>query len=92
MRLRRVVPMLATAITLSTGAAAPAALALDNTAPSSGQPTTLVLHHPDSSVDWLIILGTAGGVTLLGSGLAANRRGARRATPRGTTIPTTGRS
>ncbi len=86
MRLRRVVPMLATAITLTAGAGAPAALALDNSAPSAGQTTTLVVHHPNSSVDWLLILGTAGGATLLGSGLAANHRGSRRATPRGATI------
>ncbi len=90
MRLRRAVPMLATVITLTAGATAPAALALDNTAPSAGQPAALA--HPSNSSDWLVVLGTAGCVTLLGSGLAANRRGARRATARGTTIPTTGRS
>lgn len=79
MRIHRAVPMFAAVASLAAGTA-PAAQAFDNSAPTAGQAATLTQHHPSASVDWLIALGTAGGITVLSGGLAAGRRSPRRPT------------
>ena len=80
MRLHRCMPMLATVVTLA-GVAAPVAEASQAMAPGGGlsQPAspTVVQHHSAGSVDWVIGIGTAAGLAVLGTGAVATRRNRR---------------
>ena len=80
MRLHRSVPVLAAALALA-GVSAPVASAHDAMAPSGGigQPTTVVQHHSTGSTDWIIGIGTATGIAVVGTGTAAGLRHRRRA-------------
>jgi hypothetical protein len=73
MRLRKSVPMLAAIVTLA-GAASPAhAVERVSNGGPSGQPTA-ISHHSDDSMDWIIGLGAATGLTVIGTGVAVSRR------------------
>ena len=77
MRTHRCVPTLAAVIAL----AAPAAPAYgaDIDAPGGGGTvSTVVAHQQASSSDWLIGVGAAAGVVLVGAGVAGSRRTSRR--------------
>jgi hypothetical protein len=81
MRLHRRGPVLAALATLAS-VGTPTALAQDAIAPSGGLPQTgsaVVAHHPSGSSDgWLIDVGVAGGVALVGVGFAGSQRTSRR--------------
>lgn len=78
MRLHRGVPMLAAVIAL---AGSPAASAYVQPAGGGGpirQPTALTQHHSGDSIGWVIGIGTAGGLAVVGSGVAAKRSQGRK--------------
>ncbi len=85
MRLHHRAPMLAAALALA-GTAAPTASA--HQMPSAGGPSVsgsstqrsaLVQSHSGDTIDWVIGLGTAGGLATIGIGVAAKRdRGQKR--------------
>ena len=91
MRLHRGVPMFAAVVTLA-GVSAPTAYAFDANSPGGGggQPAPLVQSNSGSSSDWLIGVGAAGGIALLGTGMAATARSRRPTATRATRA--TGRS
>ncbi|HUA44161.1 MAG TPA: hypothetical protein VMA77_02970 [Solirubrobacteraceae bacterium] len=80
MRLHRCVPVLAVVVSLA-GVSAPLAEASQAEAPSAGipQPTTptVIQHHSAGSADWIIGIGTAAGIAVLGTGAVATRRNRR---------------
>jgi len=78
MRVFRVVPVLAAAVTLAGGTASPA-LAFHNQANGPAQPSTSASPSSGGSADWVAGAGTAGGIALLVGGVAVNRRHPRRA-------------
>ncbi len=85
MRLHRGVPVLAAVIALAS--TAPAAQAFEPDAGGGGGQSSPVLiqHHTSSSPDWLLVgVAAAGGLTVAGAGLGANRR----RTPRSATVRT----
>jgi hypothetical protein len=72
MHLHRVVPLLATVVTLA-GASAPAAYGF-KAGPAiggGGQPSTLAQHQATGTGEWLAGFGTAGGLAVFGTGCAA---------------------
>lgn len=79
MRLRRDVPLLAAVLTLA-GSSTPAAYGLANRAPISGgdQPTARVQNSAAASDDLLAFGVAAGGLALVGVGMASSRRSTRR--------------
>lgn len=79
MRLHRGVATLAAVLSLA-GISAPVAYGLDNVTPGSGgQATPLRVQQASSGPsDWLIAVGAAGAITVLGTGAAAQRRHTRR--------------
>jgi hypothetical protein len=77
MRVSRVVPVLAAAVTLA-GGTAPPALAFHNQANGPAQPSTSAPPSSGGSVDWVAGAGTAGGIALLAGGVVVNRRRPRR--------------
>jgi hypothetical protein len=82
MRLHRCVPVLAAVVSLA-GVSAPLAEASDAMAPGGGGPVHLAAPapHQTGSSDWLIGLGTATGIVVLGTGAivtARDRRASRR--------------
>jgi hypothetical protein len=82
MHLHRCVPVVAAVISLAGATSAPVALASDAMAPGGGGPvppttTTVVQHHSAGSIDWIIGIGTATGIVVLGTGALATRRNRR---------------
>lgn len=78
MRLHRGVPVLAAVVTLAGSAPA---YAFDAGTQGGGipqTPTALAAHHQSGSTDWLIGVGAASGVALIGAGVAGSRRVTRR--------------
>jgi hypothetical protein len=81
MRLHRGVPMLVAALVLAGGSPAYGFIRTTDGGPASpGRSSTsrVVQHRSDDSVGWAIGLGTAGALTLVGTGFAANRRRGRK--------------
>ena len=81
MRLHRCMPVLATVVALA-GVSAPVAQASQAMAPEGGGSVqaaapTVVQSHSAGSVDWIIGIGTATGIAVLGTGVAATRRNRR---------------
>jgi hypothetical protein len=80
MRLHRCMPVLAAVVSLA-GVSAPIAQASEAVAPSGGisQPAapTVVPHQSAGSADWVIGIGTATTVALLGTGAAVTLRNRR---------------
>ena len=78
MRVHRGIAVLATVVTMA-GTSAPAANAFIRVGSGSsrGQPATGSDQRSDESIDWVIGLGGAAGLTLLGTGLVARRRRTR---------------
>jgi hypothetical protein len=78
MRVHRGIAVLATALTMA-GTSTPAANAFIRVGSrsSSGQPATATHPRSGESIDWVIGIGTAAGITLLGTGLVATRRRTR---------------
>jgi hypothetical protein len=72
--------MLAALVTLVGGAAPAGAYTLNAGGGGPAQTTTPVVahHHSSGSSDWLIAVGAAGGVALVGAGVAGSRRANRR--------------
>ena len=80
MRLRRDVPLLAAVLTLA-GSSAPAAYGLANRAPIAGgdQPKAARVQDSAAGSDELLAFGVAaGGLALVGAGIASSRRSTRR--------------
>jgi len=83
MRLHRCVPVLAAVVSLA-GVSAPIAQASEAVAPSGapdGQVAASARPQPGNSSDWLIGLGTATGIVVLGTGgivTVRDRRTSRR--------------
>jgi hypothetical protein len=75
MRVHRGIAVLATVLTMA-GTSTPAANAFIRVGSGSpsGQPATASHQRSDASIDWVIGLGSAAGITLLGTGLVATRR------------------
>jgi hypothetical protein len=66
--------MLATVLTLvGTSTPAYAFVGASGRGPSS-QPTAVAQHHSGDSLDWVIGIGAAGAVTMLGTGVPVARR------------------
>jgi hypothetical protein len=82
MRLHRCMPVLAAVVSLA-GVSAPLAQASDAIAPGGGgslgeSPTPVVQqHHPAGSVDWVIGIGSAAGLAILGAGATVTLRSRR---------------
>lgn len=77
MRLHKSVPTLAAIVTL-VGAATPAyAMERVSNGSPGGQPSAVTQHHSDDSIDWIIGIGAATGLTDIGTGVAASRRRGR---------------
>jgi hypothetical protein len=78
MRIHRCVPMLAAVVSLS-GVSAPVAYGFEAMSPGGdiAQPAPVVQHHSGSSIDWVIGIGTATGIVVLGTGAAATMRNRR---------------
>jgi len=77
MRVHRCMPVFAAVVSLA-GGSAPVAYATDATAPS-GAPAHLAAPapHQTGSSDWLIGLGTATGIAVLGTGAIVTARDRR---------------
>jgi hypothetical protein len=74
MRLHRGVPMLASVPTL-VGTSTPAyAFVRPSGGGQGGQPTALTQHHSGDSTDWVVGIGAAGAVAVLGSAAGVARR------------------
>lgn len=78
MRVHRGIAVLATVLTMA-GTSAPAANAFIRVGSGSsrGQPATVSHQRSDEPIDWVIGIGGAAGITLLGTGLVARRRRTR---------------
>ncbi len=79
MRLHRCVPVLAAVVSLA-GVSAPVAYGSEAMAGSGGTPvptTQVVQHHSAGSIDWVVGIGAATGIVVLGTGAAATLRGRR---------------
>jgi hypothetical protein len=89
MRLHRRVPMLAAAAAAA-ALAAPSAQAMPNHGVGTlGTYPSEFAHHPGGSTDWALIgAGAAGSITLLGAGIATQRRTRRKPplSPRATSL------
>lgn len=86
MHLHRCVPVVAAVISLAGATSAPVALAAEAMAPGGGgtvppTATTVVQHHSAGSADWIIGIGTATGIVVLGTGALATRRNRRLTVP-----------
>ncbi|HUA48646.1 MAG TPA: hypothetical protein VMA77_25665 [Solirubrobacteraceae bacterium] len=82
MHLHRCLPVVAAVVSLAGATSAPAALASEAMAPGGGgtvppTTTTVVQHHSAGSVDWIVGIGTATGIVILGTGALATRRNRR---------------
>jgi hypothetical protein len=79
MRLHRRFPMLAAVITL-VGASAPAASGDIRTSVGtpSGQAAVIAHHSSGDSTGWLVVIGAAGGLAAVGSGMTVKRSRARK--------------
>jgi hypothetical protein len=78
MHLRRGVPALAAILSLAATAPS-AAYGLERASygASGVASTTVVQPHSSDSTDWLVAIGAAGGVTVVGGGMVVKRRQTR---------------
>ena len=77
MRLHKSVPTLAAIFTLVAAASPAYAVERVSNGNPGGQPAAITQHHSDDSIDWIIGIGAATGLTVVGTGVAASRRRGR---------------
>ena len=77
MRVHKSVPTLAAIVTLAAAASPAYAIEQVSNGSPSSQAAAATQHHSDGSIDWIIGIGAATGLTVIGTGVAASRRRGR---------------